>query len=151
MIDDNDSDDYLAARLGRVLAAHDPVPKHVLEAAKASGSWRTVDAELALLLYDSVLDKEELVGMRGGGSRLLSFTSPRVSLDIEVLGPGRGLIGQVDGAGRARVEICYAELSVSVETDATGHFADRQCRAGPISVRITDDTGKVTRTEWVVI
>lgn len=151
MIDDDESDDGLAARLGRVLAQRDRVPREVIDAAKASGAWRSVDAELALLLYDSVLD-DEFAGVRGGGSRLLTFTSGRVTVDIEILGRGGGMVGQVDGAGRARVDICYAESAVPVETDASGHFSHSGSRAGPMSVRITDDrAGTVIRTEWVVL
>jgi hypothetical protein len=151
VVDDNESEDDLAARLGGVLARRDPVPKEVIDAAKASAAWRTVDAELALLLYDSVLD-EEFAGVRGGGSRLLTFTSPRVTVDIEVLGRGRGMVGQVDGTGPARVEICSAGGAVPVETDASGHFSYGAGGAGPMSVRITDEhTNTVIRTEWVVI
>lgn len=151
VMDDNESDDDLAARLGHVLARRDPVPQDVIHAAKASGAWRTVEAELALLLYDSVLD-EESAGVRGGGSRLLTFTSARVTVDVEILGWGRTVVGQVDGPGSALVEICYADGAVAVETDASGHFTHASGRTGPMSVRITDArTGAAIRTEWVVI
>lgn len=150
MIDEHESDDNLAAWLGRVLAHRDQVPQEVIRAAKASGIWRTVDAELALLLYDSVLD-EESAGVRGGASRLLTFTSARVTLDVEILGPDRAVVGQVDGTGPAQVEICYSDGAVAVDTDASGHFMHARGRAGPMSVRITDAAGAVVRTEWVVI
>lgn len=151
MIDDNESDDDLAARLGRILAQRDPVPQKVIHAAKASGVWRTVDAELALLLYDSVLD-EESAGVRGRGSRLLTFTSAQITVDLEITGGSRAIVGQVDTEGPASVEICYAEGAVPVDTDPSGHFSHGAGRAGPMSVRVTDNrTGAVVRTEWVVI
>jgi hypothetical protein len=148
---DNENDDELAARLGRAIARRDPVPQDVIRAAKASGAWRTADAELAMLLYDSVLD-EEFAGVRGGGSRLMTFTSARVTVDIEISGRDRVVVGQVEGVDPAGVEICYAEGAVAVETDPSGHFSLPSGRSGPMSVRITDGrAGTVIRTEWVVI
>jgi hypothetical protein len=152
MIDEHESDDELATRLGRALARFDPVPRSVVTAAKASRTWRTIDAELAVLLHDSVLDRDQWAGVRGGGSRLLTFTSPDVTVELEVLGWGRGLIGQVTGARTARVEICHGNERTPVETDALGHFRSDTVPAGPVSVRATDaESGTVTQTEWVVL
>jgi hypothetical protein len=130
MIDDYESDDELQARLGVVLARVDPPPTEVIAAAKASATWRTVDAELASLMYDSVLDRSESIGVRGGGGRLLTFSSPNA----------------------ARIEICYGDGVVPLDTDHIGHFSCGSVRPGPISLRVTDDaTGTVTQTEWFVI
>jgi hypothetical protein len=152
MIPDNEPDDGLAARLGAVLARRDPVPSSVIAAAKASRVWRAVDAELALLLHDSAVESDELAGVRGGGSRLLTFVSPGVTVELEVLGRGRGLIGQVVAKGGTRVELCEPERVVPVEVDRTGHFSSTDAPAGPMSVRVTDErSGAVTQTEWVAI
>lgn len=152
MMDDYESDDALLNRLGRLLAEVDPVPKSVIDAAKASATWRTIDSELAALRHDSVLDRNEWVGVRGGGSRWLSFTSPNLSIELEVLGGRRArLIGQVEGLSAGRVEICYPNATVPVETDRVGQFSC-PTQPGPMSVRVTDNaTGMVTQTEWVVI
>lgn len=153
MIDDYESDDALMSRLARIFAQIDPVPKRVVEAAKASATWRTIDTELAALKYDSVLDRDEWVGVRGGGSRWLSFTSPSVTIELEVLTgrPGK-VVGQVERAGTGLVEVCYPGTTVPVETDAVGQFSCPTVHPGPMSVRVTDDaTGTVTQTEWVVI
>jgi hypothetical protein len=151
-MDGYETDDELAARLGRVLSAYDPVPSNVVAAAKASSAWRTIDAELAVLVYDSVLDKNECVGVRGGGARLLAFTSPDVTVELEVLGAGRGLIGQVGGTTAARVQICHPDGSVSVQTDSIGHFSLPSVPTGPMTVRVIDEaSGAVTQTEWVAI
>ena len=151
MSDDFETDDELAARLGGAIARHDPVPRSVVMAAKASRVWRTIDTELAVLLHDSALDRDEWVGVRGGGSRLLTFTSPDVTVEVEVLSGGRGLIGQVTGARTARVEICHADTRVEVETDALGHFSSKRIPHGPTSLRMTAENGAVTQTEWVAL
>lgn len=152
MMDGYETDDELAIRLGRALAQVDPVPSSVVAAAKASGTWRTFDTELALLVYDSVLDTNELAGVRGGGSRLLTFASPDVTVELEVLGGHRGLIGQITGVTPTRVEICSGDGSTVTEPDAVGNFACPSLRPGAVSVRATDDVnGTVIQTEWVVI
>jgi hypothetical protein len=152
MIDRYGSDDELMSRLGSLLAQVDPVPSAVIDAARASATWRTIDSELAALRYDSVLDRNEWAGVRGGGSRWLSFTSPNLTIELEVLGGRRAkLVGQVEGAGTGRVEICYPDATFPVETDRVGQFSCPS-HPGPMSVRVTDDaTGTVTQTEWVVI
>ena len=151
MIESYETDDELAARLGRLLAHVDPVPATVLAAAKASATWRSIDAELASLMYDSVLDSDELVGVRGGGNRLLTFSSPDATIEVEVLGGGRSLVGQVTGVAPVRLEICSREGARATESDALGHFSCEGVPPGPVSVRATGANGTVIQTEWVVI
>ena len=151
MIDDCERDDELALRLGRVLERVDPVPSDVLAAAMASRTWRTIDTELAALMYDSVLDSGELAGIRGGSARMLTFTSPDVTVELEVRDGGRSLMGQVGGATGTWVELCHADGSTPIEIDHIGHFSCRNVRPGPMSVRVTESNGAVTQTEWVVI
>lgn len=151
MIDDFETDEELAARLGRALARVDAVPSDVIAAARASRIWRTVDSELAALMYDSVFDRGDRVGVRGFGSRMLTFSSPQLTVELEVVDAGTTVIGQVSAGTGARVEICHADGSAPVEVDHVGHFSYRRVRQGAMSVRVTDPDGTVTQTEWVVI
>jgi hypothetical protein len=153
MIDDDlESDDELAERLGQLIARVDPVPSHVLAGARASRTWVTFDAELAELMYDSILDEDELVGVRGNGGRLLTFISAETTVELEVLPAGRGIVGQVGGPTVPHLEIRHAAGSVPVEVDPVGRFSARHVPAGPISLRLTSgESGAVTQTEWVVI
>ena len=57
---DRSNDDELLAALGRALQAQEVVPDAVLEAAKGAYAWRTIDAELAALTFDSVADADAL-------------------------------------------------------------------------------------------
>ena len=71
---DMGKDDDLLRELGRVVTAADPVPPEVIAAAKASFTWRTIDAELAELAFDSLLDDEGVTdnlatGLPAGGIR----------------------------------------------------------------------------------
>lgn len=57
------SEDRLQARLGEALAAREPMPAHLADVAKGLFAWRDVDAFLATVTFDSVVD--ELAGVRG--------------------------------------------------------------------------------------
>src|SRR6202165_46621 len=84
-------------QLGRKL---DPVPAEVLFAARGSLAWRRVDAELADLSFDSLVDGDlELAGVRSGDDsvRLVSFDGPDLTVEVEVaaVGDHRRLVGQL--------------------------------------------------------
>ena len=72
----NPTDDALQELLGIGLQDADPVPEHVLAAARGAWTWRTIDQELADLVFDSAT---ELSGVRDrGGARQLTFQAPGV-------------------------------------------------------------------------
>ena len=97
-------DNDLEIRLSRALDASDPVPEHVLEAARAAIGWRTIDAELAELLHE---DSKELAGVRGDetGPRHLTFAAGDVELEL-MLARDRDtrIDGQLVPRPRARAE-----------------------------------------------
>jgi hypothetical protein len=66
-----ESDDTLQELLGTALRNAEPVPEHVLDAARGAWTWRTIDQELAALVFDSAT---ELTGVRDRGeARQLTF------------------------------------------------------------------------------
>src|SRR5262245_16021611 len=76
------SEDLLDA-LRDALRLTDAVPAEVVSAAKESFTWRTIDAELAALSYDSVLTGE-LAGTRGQlDTRTLSFEFGPLTVEVE--------------------------------------------------------------------
>ena len=102
-----DDDDRLLEDLGAALRGVAPASEAMLAAGEAAYAWRTVDAELAALCYDSHLDGELL--MRGGSvsaglpTRSLVFEGRALSVDIEITPetrPGGGRHRR--GGGRAR-------------------------------------------------
>jgi hypothetical protein len=123
-----------------VLEEIDPVPGPLVEAAQAAFTWRTVDAELAELTADSVLDDAAVRAF--DAPRLLTFTAGAVSLVVEVAastGVGdvaRRLIGQIVGPHPAEVEVRHADGSLTVQTDDYGRFRAAPVPAGPISLAL---------------
>ena len=75
-------DDPVFDELKTALHEADSVPDDVLQAAKDSFTWRTVDAELAELVFDSAL--EELSGVRSGATvdRQLTFRTDEFEIEM---------------------------------------------------------------------
>lgn len=147
--DDEDFDEEAVfADLKRVIGGSDPVPAEVVQAALASRTWRRVDAELAELVYDSVVDGALVRSSRGG--RQLTFEAPELTVEVEV-GPG-SLEGQLVPPQPGRVEVRHSDGSLTVAADRHGHFRVEAVLHGPVSLRCQPDLGNVpTVTSWVVI
>src|SRR3954463_7061718 len=104
MTDSND----LENRLRGILSQVDPVPPGLNEAARGSLTWRTVDEELAELMRDSADESAGVLVRSGGGPRQLSFESPRLEIELEVMATGpreRRLEGQLLPPGSAMVTL----------------------------------------------
>ena len=93
-------DDRLLGELRRLVSRVDPVPDEVTAYAKAALGWRRIDAELAELLSDSVLEPDSLAITRGDGSqaRRLTFRSGRPR--NRPRDPGNGFRDRADGTAR---------------------------------------------------
>jgi hypothetical protein len=132
----------LEADLRRLFNHLDPVPPLLDQAARDAFAWRTVDEELAELMRDSA-DAEEEAGLlvRGpGGPRQLSFESPRVGIELEVVQTGpreRRLEGQLLPPGAALVTIEQpGKDGVSVQADDLGRFVLDGLRAGALRLHV---------------
>src|SRR4051812_11306865 len=130
------------ADLRRLVNHLDPVPPLLDEAARNAFGWRTVDAELAELMRDSA-DAEEEAGVlvRGpSGPRQLSFESPRMGIELEVVQTGpreRRLEGQLLPPGTATVTIERpGEDGLSVQADELGRFVLENLRAGVLRLHV---------------
>jgi hypothetical protein len=62
---DRDEGELLLVELRGLINRLDQVPENVDEAARAAYTWRTIDAELAELTRDSLVDEENLHAVRG--------------------------------------------------------------------------------------
>ncbi len=77
-------DQQLLARLAAALDTYDPLPEAVITAAKETFTWRTIDAELASLVFDSAA--EELAGVRStDATRQMTFRTTGVEIELVVL------------------------------------------------------------------
>ena len=146
------SDEELLARLGALIARVDPVPDGVVAAARACGSWHNVESDLALLTYDSASQGRELAGVRGDQGRLLSFRSETLAVDLEILPGGAGIVGEIEGPRRARVDVHHSAGSSHEAADELGRFRVRDVPEGLLRLEITDEeTARVTRTAWILV
>ena len=126
------SDDELLARLAHVVEEADPVPAAVTEAALAALTTRTLDAELAELVEDSALGTLTTVRDGTSDTRMLSFESAGVTVELQVRADGatRAMRGLVAGAvGEVTAQTLDTERTAAV--DAGGWFSLDGLRRAP--------------------
>jgi len=137
----------------------DPVPAYLIERATAMFTWRTIDAELPELVFDSPAAAEPL-GVRGDGEpRILTFRltpiikpeSPTKVVELEIGGEGatRDLLGRVSPAGPDHIDIDRGTATVTVATDDRGRFAARDLIPGPLRIRCVYPDGSDIVTDWI--
>jgi len=150
-------DSELERELRRAAARLDPVPPEVVQAAVDASSWRDIDAELAELVFDSLLDADQATLVRGSpGPRLVSFKTPELTVDVEVTdtGSGRDVMGQITPPQRAMVEIRHGAGIVTTDADELGRFRSASLHRGPMSLRLSPaDEGPrpAVVTDWLCI
>lgn len=149
--DDNElmRDDEIMALLAEALERADPVPAHVMDNARAAFTWRTIDAELAELVFDSALHTS---GVRSQETnRQVTFRSSNVEIEVMILEDrGRRLVGQLVPARDATIELMGADGMQSSSTDGLGRFSFAQLDDGPARlVVIGSDGRRVVQTDWV--
>ncbi|MEO6711892.1 MAG: hypothetical protein ABIM89_00515 [Mycobacteriales bacterium] len=145
------ADELLLVELHTALAGHDVVPDSVTEAARAAFAWRTVDAELAALSYDSFTDDQELAGVRSAASvvRMLTFESAELTIEVAV---ERGrLMGQLVPPQTGRVEVRHTGGSVSLEADDLGRFTCNDLPRGPVSLHCVTESDQRIYTDWTIL
>jgi hypothetical protein len=148
------ADERLLAELRDLFERGDPPPAPVVEAAKGSYGWRSVDDELAALTVDSLVDRP-LAGVRGTGEpRSLRFEAPGLTIEVEVSGSGaepRRVLGQLVPPGAASVEASQPGGASTVEADELGRFAIEELRPQPLRLRCHLAGHGPVATEWVLI
>ena len=148
-IDPRDRD--LLEQVRIALDEHDPIPPAVIEAARGSLTWLTVDAELAALAEDSALSA---TGVRSGdASRVLTFecSTGVIVLEVTVMGDSRRVVGQADR--QAHLTIRHSGGVTELDTDEHGRFQVEGISAGPASLRcvFVDAPGSPVVTSWVLV
>ena len=147
----------LEEELRRVVAQVDSVPAVLLEGAVGAFAWRTIDADLAELVFDSLVDRDKAALVRGSRHvRMLFFRSSSLTIEVEVTGTraSRRLVGQLVPPQRGSVDIRHRDSVVTVEADELGRFSAGSLQAGPISLRCRSDSATVQHpvvTDWVTM
>ena len=147
----HDPDKRLLAELSAALDATDPVPARVIESAKESFTWRTIDAELAELVFDSA--EGQLAGVRGvDGTRQVTFKAPAIEIEVAIISDGsRRLVGQLVPALEGTVELRFEEETHTTEADHLGRFSFEDVPLGPISLRVALPDGALVETAWTLV
>jgi hypothetical protein len=135
-----DKDAITEAELRAIFSHMDPVPQLLDDAARTAFTWRTVDDELAELMRDSAEEEAGQLVRGGRGPRQLSFESPRLGIELEVVATGpreRRLDGQLLPPAAATVTIERpGEDGLSVQADELGRFSLDGLRAGVVRLHV---------------
>jgi hypothetical protein len=153
MHDDDDTERDLRAAQDLV----DPVPAHLLDRAVGGFAWRTIDADLAALVFDSVTEPATVRGAgldrAGGGAqpRLLTFRADASTLEFELTPAGATLrlVGRVSPAAPGELELRAGTGTVVVTPDDLGRFSTADVPPGPLQLRWRPTGGRAVVTEWL--
>ncbi|MEV7244954.1 hypothetical protein ACWDXT_15340 [Streptomyces sp. NPDC003236] len=136
----------LEEELRQAAAVLDPVPAELRQIALGAYALHDLDADIAELTFDSLVDALPVRGVPDA-PRMLTFRAGGVTVDIEVT--GEGLIGQVLPPGPARVEVLGGPRAARpVTVDTLGRFTSDTPPTGPFALRLRTD-GQVVVTEWL--
>lgn len=149
-----DERDALESELRALATVRDGVPADVVTAALAAFAMRTLDAELAELTYDSLLDEPVLAGVRGtGGTRHLTFEASDFVLDLQIgLDPERRVAGQVTPAETTELELRHSAGTIRAPVDNLGRFVAGPVPPGPFSIRVPQYADRrALATMWIAL
>ena len=142
-----DDDGELLAFLDEALRTEGDVPPDFVAAGKAAFTWRSIDAELAALVYDSEREPA-LTRTQTADLRALTFASAHVTIELELT--DSGLLGQVVPTSAARIDVqTAAGVTVSVAADELGCFTIREVPQEPFRLRVRVDETTDVLTTWI--
>jgi len=142
-------DDELVDLVGRALRTVDPVPEHVLDGAMAAWTWRTIDAELAQIVFDSAA---ELTGVRSEVmERQLTFQVGGIEIEVMVV-DGSRLVGQLVPAMATTITQANEERTISTRSDHLGRFSFDELLPHPVRLTVhrPHDGRPPIHTVWMV-
>lgn len=156
-------DERLLADLRAVAGRLDPVPDEAVLAARSMLAYLRLDAELAELAFDSLVD-EPLLAVRSeaGTARQLTFDAEEFQVEVEVIddGESRRLVGQCIPAVDVELTVLRRDEGESdppatpwlqTTSDGLGRFVI-DVPAGQVSLRCRwPSTGRTIETAWVRI
>jgi len=144
-------DEELLAALGEALRARREVPEWFVETGKNAYAWHNIDAELAQLTYDSLVDRERAAVVRSEAAsiRALTFTSARLSIVIEVT--GSSLLGQIIPPRAGTVETHTTAGVTTSPVDEIGCFVVDPLPSSPFRLRCRTEDGADVLTGWITL
>lgn len=144
-------DDQLMAALAEALQAERDVPREFIEAGRAAFTWRSIDAELAALTFDSETETmAAAVRSAEATPRLLTFTAAGLTIGLEI---GQDeVIGQIVPPQPGHVDaypVRGAALTATI--DEIGCFIIRPLPASPFRLHYHGASGVSTLTTWITL
>ncbi|MDK1342571.1 hypothetical protein QNO09_04430 [Streptomyces sp. 378] len=136
----------LEEELRQAAAVLDPVPAELQQIAVDAYALHDLDARVAELTFDSLVDA---LPVRGAADvpRMLTFRAGEVTVDVEVT--AQGLMGQVLPPQPTRIEVLGGPRPGSpLTTDDLGRFTGDMPLSGPFALRLRTG-GDVVVTEWL--
>jgi hypothetical protein len=133
------------------LQQSDPVPPDVTDFAKEALSWRTIDAELAALSYDSTEETTSATVRSTAAARIVGFETGEWMIDLEHDAATGLLRGQIQPAGPLEVELHVIGAVLVTETDEMGRFSFDGVDEGPVALVIRVEGEETVKTEWIVL
>lgn len=152
--------DGLLDELGTLLSRLDPLPPHLVEQACQLYSWRSIDAELADLSFDSLLDRDAALALRSAGGsvfepRMLGFSAvvdgEELAIEVEVTATDGEcvMLGQLSPPGATAIGVQAGDSTiVESRVDELGRFLIRPLPRGPVRLHVRHG-GHVVQTTWV--
>ena len=144
-------DDELLEALGEALRAREQVPEWFVETGKNAYAWHNIDAELAQLTYDSSRDRDAVSAVRSetASIRALTFTSPQLSVELEVT--TGSLVGQIIPPRAGTLEVHTTAGVASSLMDEIGCFAVTPIPNSPFRLRCRTEDGTDVLTGWITL
>jgi hypothetical protein len=148
-------DEELLAALGEALRAREAVPEWFVEMGKNAYAWHNIDAELAQLTYDSdtdlgqARDRAAAVRSETASIRALTFTSTRVSIELEVA--KSSLLGQIIPPRAGTLEVHTTTGVTSSPVDEIGCFMIDPIPSSPFRLRCRTEDGADVLTGWITL
>ncbi|MCT7356077.1 hypothetical protein N4P33_28575 [Streptomyces sp. 15-116A] len=136
----------LEEELRRAAAVLDPLPPGLLQIAVDAYALHDLDARVAELTFDSLVDALPVRGVTDA-PRMLTFTAGEVTLDVEVTADG--LLGQLLPPGAADIEVLNGpQPGTQVRADDMGRFTTDTPPSGPFALRLRTGSDVII-TEWL--
>lgn len=139
-------DALLEEELRQAAAILDAVPAGLLQLAVEAYALHDLDARIAELTFDSLVDA---IPVRGATDvpRMLTFQAGGLTVDVEVTKDG--LMGQVLPPQPAGIEVLNGpRRTAALTADELGRFTGQAPTSGPFALRLSTG-GETVVTEWL--
>ncbi|MFD0687942.1 hypothetical protein [Actinomadura fibrosa] len=144
-----DDDDQLLAALREAVHEAERVPPAFVEAGKAAFTWRSIDAELAELTFDSSGACSPRAPTRAEPAPLRNLTWASSDLTLEVEVDGDALLGQVVPPSPGEIDVYVAAACVATRpVDEIGVFVIRPVPAAAFRLHYRSGTASILTT-WI--